>query len=77
MSANDAELTRFCIGNHQIKYTKSHHGIVGKSFMDYFQNQQDWGDGGMQAVVTKHYQLSQRDQIVQQFIQQALASVRS
>ena len=51
--------------------------IAGKSFMDYFQNQQDWGDGGMQAVVTKHYQLSQRDQIVQQFIQQALASVRS
>ncbi len=50
--------------------------IAGKSFVDYFKNHQDWGDGGMQAVVEKHYQLNRRDQIVQQFIQQALASVR-
>ncbi|MEM9267180.1 MAG: GTP-binding protein [Cyanobacteria bacterium P01_F01_bin.13] len=50
--------------------------IAGKSFVDYFKNQQNWGDGGMQAVVEKHYQLNRRDQIVQQFIQQALASVR-
>ncbi|MEM8612253.1 MAG: GTP-binding protein [Cyanobacteria bacterium P01_H01_bin.105] len=46
--------------------------IAGKSFVDYFENQQDWGDGGMQAVVEKHYQLNRRDQVVQQFIQQAL-----
>ncbi|MEO0869043.1 MAG: GTP-binding protein [Cyanobacteria bacterium J06642_11] len=45
--------------------------IAGKSFIDYFANQQDWGDGGMQAVVEKHYQLNRRDQILQQFIQQA------
>ncbi|NEZ65960.1 DUF697 domain-containing protein [Leptolyngbyaceae cyanobacterium CCMR0082] len=51
--------------------------IAGKSFVDYFENQQDWGDGGMQAVLEKHYQLNRRDQIVQQFIQQAIASVRS
>ncbi len=49
--------------------------IAGKSFVDYFENQQEWGDGGIQAVVEKHYQLNRRDQIVQQFIQQALASV--
>ena len=49
--------------------------IAGKSFVDYFENQQDWGDGGMQAVVEKHYQLNRRDQIVQQFIQRALVSV--
>ena len=48
--------------------------IAGKSFVDYFENQQDWGDGGMQAVVEKHYQLNRRDQIVQQFIQRALVS---
>ena len=47
--------------------------IAGKSFVDYFANQQDWGDGGMQAVVEKHYQLNRREQIVQQFIQQVLA----
>ena len=50
--------------------------IAGKSFMDYFENQQDWGDGGMQAVVEKHYQLNRRDQIVQQFVQQAIARYR-
>lgn len=50
--------------------------IAGKSFVDYFENQQDWGDGGMQAVVEKHYQLNRRDQIVQQFIQQAVARYR-
>ncbi len=49
--------------------------IAGKSFVDYFENQQDWGDGGIQAVVEKHYQLNRRDQIVQQFIQRALVSV--
>lgn len=51
--------------------------IAGKSFVDYFENQQDWGDDGMQAVLEKHYQLNRRDQIVQQFIQQAIAVVRS
>ncbi|MBT9311647.1 YcjF family protein [Leptothoe kymatousa] len=51
--------------------------IAGKSFMDYFSNQQDWGDGGMQAVVEKHYQLNRRDQILQQFIQQAIQTLRS
>ncbi|MBX2865335.1 MAG: GTP-binding protein [Leptolyngbyaceae cyanobacterium MAG.088] len=50
--------------------------IAGKSFVDYFENQQDWGDGGMQAVVEKHYQLNRRDQIVQQFVQQAITSMR-
>ena len=51
--------------------------IAGKSFVDYFENQQDWGDGGMQAVLEKHYQLNRRDQVVQQFVQQAIAAVRS
>ncbi|MEM7062960.1 MAG: GTP-binding protein [Cyanobacteria bacterium P01_B01_bin.77] len=46
--------------------------IAGKSFVDYFENQQDWGDGGMQAVVEKHYQLNRRDQILQQFVQKAI-----
>ena len=49
--------------------------IAGKSFVDYFANQQSWGDGGMQAVVEKHYQLNRRDQMVQQFIQQAIRSM--
>ncbi|MEM9803812.1 MAG: GTP-binding protein [Cyanobacteria bacterium P01_D01_bin.56] len=51
--------------------------IAGKSFIDYFANQQEWGDGGMQAVVEKHYQLNRRDQMLQQFIQQAIKSIRS
>ncbi|MEM6252082.1 MAG: GTP-binding protein [Cyanobacteria bacterium P01_D01_bin.156] len=51
--------------------------IAGKSFVDYFANQQSWGDGGMQAVVEKHYQLNRRDQMLQQFIQQAVKSIGS
>lgn len=51
--------------------------IAGKSFVDYFANQQNWGDGGMQAVVEKHYQLNRQEQIVQQFVHQALNSIRS
>lgn len=51
--------------------------IAGKSFMEYFENQQGWGDGGIQAVVEKHYRLNRREELVQRFVQSALASLKS
>ncbi|MEO1593525.1 MAG: YcjF family protein, partial [Cyanobacteria bacterium J06632_22] len=49
--------------------------IAGKSFITYFQQHQDWGDGGMQAVVEQQYQLNQREEFVRQFIQTAASRV--
>lgn len=46
--------------------------IAGKSFMAYFQANQDWGDGGIQAVVEQQYQLNRRDEFVKQFLRSAV-----
>jgi len=49
--------------------------IAGASFMTYFQQDQDWGDGGVQDVVQHHYELNQRDRSLQDFLQAALRRV--
>ncbi|MEM8502065.1 MAG: GTP-binding protein [Cyanobacteria bacterium P01_D01_bin.1] len=46
--------------------------IAGKSFVTYFQLNQDWGDGGVQAVVEQQYQLNRRDEFVKQFLSKAI-----
>ncbi|MGB7249769.1 MAG: GTP-binding protein [Phormidesmis sp.] len=46
--------------------------IAGKSFMTYFQANQDWGDRGIQSVVEQHYQLNKRDEFVKQFLRSAI-----
>jgi len=46
--------------------------IAGKSFITYFQANQDWGDGGIQAVVAQQYQLNRRDEFVKQFLRSAV-----
>ncbi len=46
--------------------------IAGKSFITYFQSNQDWGDGGIQAVVAQQYQLNRRDEFVKQFLRSAV-----
>ncbi len=46
--------------------------IAGKSFMVYFQANQDWGDRGIQAVVEQQYQLNRRDEFVKQFLRSAI-----
>jgi uncharacterized protein len=46
--------------------------IAGKSFIVYFQANQDWGDGGVQAVVEQQYQLNRRDEFVKQFLRSAV-----
>ena len=49
--------------------------IAGASFMTFFQQDQDWGDGGVQDVVQHHYELNRRDRSLQDFLQAALRRV--
>ncbi len=49
--------------------------IAGKSFIEYFRNDQDWGDGGMTEVVQRQFELNRRDEFMKAFIQQAIARV--
>lgn len=51
--------------------------IAGKSFIEYFRNDQDWGDGGMTEVVQRQFQLHRRDQFVKAFIQEAITKLPS
>jgi uncharacterized protein (DUF697 family) len=49
--------------------------IAGKSFIQYFRHDQDWGDGGVAEVVQQQFQLSRKDEFIQAFVQQAIAKV--
>ncbi|RUR86717.1 YcjF family protein [Chlorogloeopsis fritschii PCC 9212] len=49
--------------------------IAGKSFIEYFRNDQDWGDGGMTEVVQRQFQLNRRDEFIKAFVQEAIARV--
>lgn len=49
--------------------------IAGKSFIEYFSRDQDWGDGGITEVVQRQYQLNRRDEFVKAFIQEAIAKL--
>jgi small GTP-binding protein len=49
--------------------------IAGRSFIEYFRNNQDWGDGGITEVVQEQFQLNRRDEFVKAFVQEAIARV--
>ncbi|MFM2064925.1 MAG: hypothetical protein RLZZ507_4596 [Cyanobacteriota bacterium] len=49
--------------------------IAGKSFIEYFRHDQDWGDGGMTEVVQQQFQINRRDEFIKVFIQDAIAKV--
>ena len=49
--------------------------IAGSSFIEYFRNGQDWGDGGITEVVQRQFQLNRRDAFVKMFIQEAIAKL--
>ncbi len=49
--------------------------IAGASFITYFQQDQSWGDGGIQEVVEYHYKLNKRDQYFKSFIRRAYERV--
>ncbi|MBD2306906.1 DUF697 domain-containing protein [Chroococcidiopsis sp. FACHB-1243] len=49
--------------------------IAGRSFIEYFRRDRDWGDGGIAEVVQQQFQLSRRDEFIREFVQQAIARV--
>lgn len=49
--------------------------VAGLSFITYFAQNQDWGDGGMQEVVQQQYDLSRRDADLRRFLEAALNRV--
>ena len=49
--------------------------IAGKSFIEYFRHDQDWGDGGITDVVQQQFQLNRRDEFVKAFVTEAIARV--
>jgi uncharacterized protein len=49
--------------------------IAGKSFAEYFRNDQDWGDGGISAVVQRQFELNRRDEFVKAFVKEAIAQL--
>ncbi|NEQ31925.1 MAG: DUF697 domain-containing protein [Leptolyngbya sp. SIO4C5] len=49
--------------------------IAGKSFVEYFRQNQDWGDGGIGEVVQQQFQLNRRDAFIKAFVQEAIAKV--
>ena len=49
--------------------------IAGKSFVEYFSHDQDWGDGGITEVVQRQFKLSRKDEFIKAFVQDAIARV--
>ncbi len=49
--------------------------IAGKSFIEYFRHDQDWGDGGISEVVQQQFQLNRRDEFIKAFVQEALSKL--
>lgn len=49
--------------------------IAGKSFIEYFRRDGDWGDGGIMEVVQQQFQLTKRDEFVKAFVKDAIAKV--
>ncbi|AAQ00078.1 MULTISPECIES: YcjF family protein [Prochlorococcus] len=49
--------------------------VAGESFITYFQQDQNWGDGGVQEVVQHHYNLNRREYTLRAFIRAAMNRV--
>lgn len=49
--------------------------IAGKSFIEYFRHDQDWGDGGITEVVQHQFQLNRKDEFIKSFVQEAVTRV--
>lgn len=49
--------------------------IAGRSFIEYFRHDQDWGDGGITEVVQRQFQLNRKDEFIKSFVQDAITRV--
>ncbi len=50
--------------------------LVGLSFVKYFKQNQKWGDGGIQEVVESLYEINKRDEVMKNFINEAIKKIR-
>ena len=46
------------------------------SIIQYFNNGQTWGDGGIQEVIEDIYKLNKREKILNKFIKEAINKIR-
>ncbi len=49
--------------------------IVGLSLVRYFEQNQNWGDGGIQEIVQELYEINKREEILKDFIKEAIKKV--
>tara|TARA_B100000575_G_C22841631_1_gene493213 strand:- start:449 stop:700 length:252 start_codon:yes stop_codon:yes gene_type:complete len=49
--------------------------IVGLSFVNYFEKNQSWGDGGIQEIVQNQYEINKREDIIKDFLKEALQKI--
>ncbi len=49
--------------------------VAGRSFITYFRQNQDWGDGGLQEVLQREYDLNRREGLLRSFLETALERV--
>ncbi len=50
--------------------------IVGLSIIEYFNNGQNWGDGGIQEVIEDIYKLNKREESLNKFIKEAIKKIK-
>ena len=51
--------------------------VVGLSFTKYFQQNQSWGDGGIQEVVQEFYEINKREDFMKEFIKEAVSRIKN
>jgi uncharacterized protein (DUF697 family) len=49
--------------------------VAGRSFIVYFQQDQDWGDGGLPEVLQREYELNRREGLLRSFLEVAYQRV--
>ena len=49
--------------------------LAGRSFIVYFQQDQDWGDGGLPEVLQREYELNRREGLLKAFLEVAYRRV--
>ena len=49
--------------------------VAGRSFVQFFEQDQDWGDGGMRDVVQQQFDLNRRDASLKRFLEMAMRQV--
>ena len=49
--------------------------LAGRSFIVYFQQDQDWGDGGLAEVLQREYELNRREGLLKGFLDVAYRRV--